>query len=337
MNDKKYINSSHLAILSRLALFPDKPIELEYLREYISNDIDDNIRCLNELQALFPFLTVKYFWNEGQIIFTPKESPSFTINNDNEEIGKHLNRDAQIILDIINATTSKHPKTDDYKERLDILKEQNFLGAAISIKENRVNEAKIWLETYLEDYKNGNLKGNTNMYKFKYNLKVFLQYLENSNYELSSYTLNSYDTELKLVQNRILDTILYLNKRKHLVISDFKIIKAADEDILENKIYEGPTNDLSEAYIRWACTLEFQQLPEDIWRQETIRRDLLFSPREWDILENIMLKEDAIADKLGISIKTVNSAKKIIFRKLKVHNKRDAYLRYERRGSKFMD
>lgn len=335
MDDKKYINSSHLAILSRLVLFPNKPLELEYLKEYISNDIDDNVQCLNELQALFPFLTVKYFWNEGQIIFTPKESPSFAINNDNEEIEKHLSHDAQIILNIINGTASNHPKTDDYKKHLDILKKQNFLGAAISIKENRVNEAKTWLETYLEDYKNGNLKGTTNMYKFKYNLKVFLQYLENSNYELSSYTLNSYDTELKLVQNRILDTILYLNKRKHLVISDFRIIKATEEDILENKIYEGPTNDLSEAYIRWVCTLEFQQLPEDIWRQETIKRDALLTEQEWNVLQNIMLKEKEIADKLFISHQTVNTHKKNIFKKLKVKSKREAYLFYEHKGSDF--
>lgn len=211
----------------------------------------------------------------------------------------------------------------------------------IYIAEDKFSEARNWLDAYVENYKNGKLRGLTNTYKFTYNLKAFLKYLDESNYELSSFRLDSYDTELNLAENKILETILYLNKRNYLSVSDFKIVSCEEIQLQNNRIYdaeatdEGTVEHLSEGYLRWVCTLEFNDLPEDIWRQETIKRDALLTEKEWLVLENIMLKETEIADKLGMKHQTVNTHKKNIFKKLKVKTKRDAYLFYERKGSKF--
>lgn len=211
----------------------------------------------------------------------------------------------------------------------------------IYIGEENFNEAKNWFDTYIENYKNGRLRGLNNTYKFTYNLKTFLKYLAESNYELSSFRLDSYDTELNLAGNKILETILYLNKRKYLSIAEFKIISCDDVHLQGNRIYdaeatdEGTIEHLSEGYLRWVCTLEFNDLPEDIWRQETIKRDALLTEKEWEVLKNIMLKEEEIAKKLVLSAQTINTHKKNIFKKLKVHSKREAYLFYESKGSKF--
>lgn len=329
IDDRRYINSSHLAILARLILFPDAPLRLEYLNEYISSNLDDNIRCLKNLQEVLPFICVNYLWHNGQI---PDEKPSIIIGAEDGAVKDNLAINAQIILDIINRTADKSPKNEDYKKRLEQLRTSNLLGAEITLEDKEA--AKKWFDAYIENYKNGILKGLTNTYKFSYNLKTFLQYLDNSNYELSSFTIDSYDTELNFTQNKILETVLYLNIRKHLCISNFKLIPVAEEYIQGINIYD---NDdvLSDSYIRWRATLEFQQEIDDIWRQETIKRDLLLSESEWKILENIMLKEKDIADKLSLSVQTVNTHKKNIFKKLGVHNKRAAYLFYQSKGDKF--
>lgn len=319
-DDRKYINMSHLAILARLVLFPEEPIVITYLKEYISEDIDDNIRCMDDLKDTLHFLVFNYIWGENLV---------------------ENSKDSQIILDIINRIANKQTEMDDYKKSLTSLRNENKLGVEISIREGQANDAKIWLETYIENYKNGRLKGPSNTYKFTYNLKTFLKFLDNSNYELSGFYLDSYDTELNLPLNKILETILYLNNRKYLSVYDFKILPSETIHLQGNRVYNneatdvGPINHLSESYLRWGCTLEFKALPVDIWRQETIKRDALLTEQEWNILQIIMLKEKEIADKLCISNQTVNTHKKNIFKKLKVKNKREAYLFYERKGSKF--
>lgn len=278
-DDRKYINTSHLAILARLILFPENPIKIN-LQRYVSEVTSDNEACMRNLTDTLPFINVDYANKKSQ--------------------------DVEIYI-----------------------KEENF------------KEAKKWLDTYIENYKNGRLRGVTNTYKFTYNLKIFLKYLAESNYELSSFRLDSYKTDLNLSENKILETILYLNKRNYLSMADFKIISCDEIHLQGQRIYdaeatdEGTIEHLSEGYLRWACALEFHNLPEDIWRQETIKRDTLLTEQEWAILENIMLKEKEIADKLCISRQTVNTHKKNLFRKLKVHDKRGAYLFYERKSIKF--
>lgn len=280
IDNTRYINASHLAILARLTLFPEKPIKINLLR-YVSEVASDNEACMRDLTNALPFITVEF----------------------------------------------TNPKTQDVE---------------ISINKEEFNEAKTWLDTYIENYKHGKLRGLTNTYKFTYNLKIFLKYLAESNYELSSFRLDSYKTDLNLAENKILETILYLNKRNYLSIADFKIVSCDDIHLQKHEIYgKAATGDgtiepfLLEDYLRWVCTLEFHDLPEDIWRQETIKRDTLLTEQEWAILENIMLKEKEIADKLCISHQTVNTHKKNLFRKLRVNNKREAYLFYERKSIKF--
>lgn len=278
IDNTRYINTSHLAILARLILFPE-PIKINLLR-YVSEVASDNKACMRDLTNALPFISVEF----------------------------------------------TNSKTQDVE---------------ISINKEEFNEAKTWLDTYIENYKNGKLRGLTNTYKFTYNLKIFLKYLAESNYELSSFRLDSYKTELSLAENKILETILYLNKRKYLSIADFKLISCDEIHLQGQRIYDaeatedGTIEHLSEGYLRWVCTLEFHDLPEDIWRQETIKRDTLLTEQEWAILENIMLKEKEIADKLCISHQTVNTHKKNLFRKLRVNNKREAYLFYERKSIKF--
>lgn len=279
IDNTRYINASHLAILARLILFPENPIKINLLR-YVSEVASDNEACMRNLTDTLPFINVDYASKKSQ--------------------------DVEIYI-----------------------KEENF------------KEAKNWLDTYIENYKDGRLRGVTNTYKFTYNLKIFLKYLAESNYELSSFRLDSYKTELSLAENKILETILYLNKRNYLSISDFKIVSCDEIHLQGQRIYDAEATDdgtiehLSESYLRWVCTLEFHDLPEDIWRQETTKMDALLTAKEWLVLANIMLKETEIADKLGMKHQTVNTHKKNIFKKLKVKTKRDAYLFYERKGSKF--
>lgn len=317
-DDKRYINASHLAVLTRLVLFPNAPLRLELLNEYISVDFKNNIRCLGELQKTFPFIDIKYTWNE-------------------KDISEAL--DIQIISDIINNIETKQPKTEIYKQRLNQLKNGNLLGAEICIKESKLDDVKKWLDAYLENYKNGLLKSLENTYKFDYNLKKFLQYLDKTHYELSSFNLKSSDNDLEIYKNKILETILYLNKRKQLTISYFEIIKAGDDRLKEDSYEIDKSGDevLSDNYLNWACTLEFKDLLEDIWRQETIKRDLNFTKNEWAVLENIMLSEKEIGAKIGKTPREVNTYKKSLFKKLNVHKKRDAYSYFEKKGHRYKD